>query len=176
MTTLTNLLRLTTTVGALSGVIVATHALIRNPIDDPDVFWNDSVGLLAGKRDPDSLLVGALLSLYFTFAAVAATLLFRAYDFSRNAILYARVATFLSSLLSTSLYVPAFVERAQRAATFESWSAKIDSWTGRAATEGEDERKGDKGTKSKKSPSFAGPALFGTALLSLAAQAGAGGV
>ena len=173
MTTLTNVLGLASTVGALAGVIVVTHSLVRNPLDDPDAFFQDSAGLLEGERDPDSMLVGALVSLYVTFAAVAATFLFRAYDLSRNAIFYARVATFLSSLLSTSLYVPAFVERAQRAATLESWSAKIDAWTGRAATEGEGESQGGKG---KKSPSFAGPALFGTALLSLAAQAGAGGV
>lgn len=183
MTTLTNVLRLATTVGALAGVIVATHALIRNPLDDPDAFWQSSSELLEGERDPDSLLAGALVALYATFAAVAATFLFRAYDFSRNAIFYARVAASASSVLSASLYVPAYVERAQRAATVQSWQAKIDEWTGAAEREpggGEGEENEAGGSAQKReanaAPSFAGPALFGTALLSLAAQAGAGAV
>lgn len=185
MATLTNVLRLATTVGALAGVIVVTHALIRNPLDDPDAFWQSSSGLLEGERDPDSLLAGALVALYATFAAVAATFLFRAYDFSRNAIFYARVAASASSVLSASLYVPAYVERAQRAAAVQSWQAKVDEWTGAAEREpdgGEgDGTGGETGgsahkPKANAAPSFAGPALFGTALLSLAAQAGAGGV
>lgn len=184
MTTLTNVLRLATTVGALAGVIVATHALIRNPLDDPDAFWQSSSELLEGERDPDSLLAGALVALYATFAAVAATFLFRAYDFSRNAIFYARVAASASSVLSASLYVPAYVERAQRATAVQSWQAKIDEWTGAAEEPdgGEGgEKSGEAGGSAQKreanaAPSFAGPALFGTALLSLAAQAGAGAV
>ena len=65
-------------VGALAGVIVVTHSVVRNPLDDPDAFFQDSAGLLEGKRDPDSMLVGALVSLYVTFAAVAATFSFGA--------------------------------------------------------------------------------------------------